>query len=91
MKINCKNNIPIWNNPNWNIIRLRGNQRIHVFHGAVKRIDLVEVCDIVAAVEQNANPCFIKNSFLEAKDGFIMTEAFCNLTRFTFFTKFGLL
>jgi len=25
MKINCKNNIPIWNNPNWNIIRLRGN------------------------------------------------------------------
>ena len=55
MKINCKNNIPIWNNPNWNIIRLRGNQRIHVFHGAVKRIDLVEVCDVVAAVEQNAN------------------------------------
>ena len=25
MKINCKNNIPIWNNPNWNIIRLRVN------------------------------------------------------------------
>lgn len=44
-----------------------------------------------AAVEQNANQCFIKNSFLEAKERFIRTEAFCNLTRFTFFTKFGLL
>lgn len=61
-----------------------------------KAVDLVEVCDVVAvvanaAVEQNANQCFIKNSFLEAKDRFIRTEAFCNLTRFTFFTKFGLL
>ena len=43
MKINCKNNIPIWNNPNWNIIRLRGNlyfsnitaSRDRVFPGSV--------------------------------------------------------